>query len=61
MPVQTVFTKLGMQVEQAMLNIGSFLGVSHWIYDQIQLVLFVRALGINKVAERYICKVGLSI
>jgi len=61
LPVQTVFTKLGMQVERAMLNIGSFLGVSLRIYDQIQLVLFVQALGINKVAERYICKVGLSI
>jgi len=50
-----------MQVERAMLNIGSLLGVSLWIYDQIQLVLFVQALGINKVAECYICKVGLSI
>jgi len=58
-PVQTVFTKLGMQVERAMLNIGSFLRVSLRIYDQIQLVLFVQALGINKVAECYICKVGL--
>jgi len=42
------------QVERAMLNIRSLLGVSLRIYDQIQLVLFVQALGINKVAEHYI-------